>query len=129
MCMKLFNQAPPPRNLTELKAFLGLLTYYNRFLCNLSVVLSPLYRLLRKDVKFKWTSKEATAFRKAKSLLTSSDLLVHYDPDKDLILSVDASPYGIGAVLAHLDSNGRERPIGFVSRTLSQAEQNYAQME
>ena len=123
------QQAPPPKNVSELKAFLGLLTYYNRFLCNLSTVLSPLYRLLRKDVRFKWTQAEEQAFGKAKDLLTSSKLLVHYDPQAELVMAFDASPYGIGAVLAHIDSEGKERPIGFVSRTLTQAECNYAQME
>ena len=123
------HQAPPPKNVSELKAFLGLLTYYNRFLCDLSTVLFPLYRLLRKDVRFRWTQCEEDAFRKAKNLLTSSNLLVHYDSTEELVMAFDASPYGVGAVLAHVDSQGRERPIGFVSRTLSKAEQNYAQME
>ena len=123
------RNAPNPTNVSELKAFLGLLTYYNRFLSNLCNVLSPLYRLLRKEVKWQWTMKEEEAFNKAKDLLTSAPLLVHYDPSKDLILSVDASPYGVGAVLAHVDQTGCEKPIGYASRTLTPAEHNYAQME
>ncbi len=62
-------------------------------------------------------------------MLTSSTLLVHFDPTLPSILVGDASQYGIGAVLAHKMPDGTERPIGYVSRTLNDAERNYAQLE
>ena len=66
------ENAPSPKNTAELKAYLGLLTYYSRFLPNLSTVLSPLYRLLRKDVSWTWSAREKAAFKASKQLLTSA---------------------------------------------------------
>ena len=59
----------------------------------------------------------------------SSQLLVHFEPKKEIIVACDASRYGIGVVLAHRGSNREELPIGFVSRTLTVAEKNYSQIE
>ena len=54
---------------------------------------------------------------------------MHFDPDLELILFCDAPNYGLGAVLSHKFPDGSERPVGFVSRTLSNAEKNYSQIE
>ena len=123
------QEAPSPNNLTQLKAYLGLLTYYGRFLPNISKHLFSLYRLLRKNTRWIWSKEEELAFQESKKLLTSSNLLVHFDPSLPLILSCDASMYRIGAVLAHHMSDGSEKPIGYVSRTLTQAEKHYSQLE
>ena len=56
------QEAPPPTNIQELRAYLGLLTYYNRFLPNKSAVLSPLYKLLQKSTKWHWTAEQSKAF-------------------------------------------------------------------
>ena len=65
---------------------------------------------------------EDAAFQASKTALLSSKVLVHFDPSQELVLSCDASSYGIGVVLSHRQSDGSDRPIGFVSRTLSVAE-------
>ena len=62
-------------------------------------------------------------------MLTSSKVLAHYNPKLSLRLATDASSYGVGAVLTQVSEEGTERPIAFASRTLSDAEQNYAQIE
>ena len=62
-------------------------------------------------------------------MLTSQNLLVHFDATRELVLSCDASPYGLGAVLSHRALDGMDQPIAFASRTLSKAEQRYAHLD
>ena len=127
--MEAINQAPKPRNLSELRAFLGMVIFYGKFMENLSTLLAPLYKLLRKGVVWRWGRPQRQAFDGAKELLSSPKLLVHYDATKELILTCDASPYGLGAVLTHRMEDGTERPIEYASRTLAPAERNYAQID
>ena len=126
--IKAIQKAPHPKNLTELKAFLGLVNYYSRFIPNLSSILEPLYRLLRKSIKWHWKRDQEKSFQKAKAMLQSPDILAYYDPSKKLLLTCDASPYGVAAVLSQIDKE-IERPIGYVSRSLTKAERNYSQLE
>ena len=119
----------PPANVSELRAFLGMVQYYARFLSNLSSILAPLHELLKKDVCWKWTSSAQRSFDACKNALTSASLLVHYDVKKELKLACDASAYGVGAVTSHVLENGEEKPIAFASRTLTHSEKNYAQIE
>ena len=121
--------APTPSSVTELKAYLSLLTYYGKFQPNLSTRLTPLYQLLKKGVVWEWTPAQDKAFKESKKLLSSESFLVHFDPTLPLTLACDASAYGIGAVLAHRFPDGSERPIGYASRTLNGAERNYSQLE
>lgn len=62
-------------------------------------------------------------------MMQSAEVLVHYDPENDIVLSCDASPYGVGAILSDRMADGTERPIGFTSRTLNAAVKNYSQLD
>lgn len=117
--------APEPKDVTQLRAFLGLINYYGRFIKDLSSLLHPLYRLLGKDVEFKWESDCKESFEKCKKLMAGDNILVHYNPNLPLYLICDASLYGVGAILAHLMERV-ERPVYYGSSTLSPAEKNYS---
>lgn len=123
------QEAKQPTNVSELKAFIGILNYYGKFLPQLATKLAPLYRLLRKDIRWNWGPEQQRAFTQAKSLLKSEAVLTHYDGEKKLILDCDASPYGVGAVLSHEMEDGSERPVGYASRTLTPAEKGYSQLD
>ena len=127
--VKAVQLAPVPKNVTELKSFIGFVNFYNKFLPNLSCLLNPLYRLLQKGVQWNWSQEQQTAFEKTKELLQSASVLIHYDPSRQLALSADASPYGIGGVLSHIMDDGSERPIAYTSRSLSSTEQRYSQLD
>ena len=121
-------RAPAPKNTTELRAFLGSIQYYGKFVPQLSTLLSPLYELLQKNSQWKWTDKCEAAFLAAKAEISSDKVLTHYDVKLPIVLACDASQYGVGAVISHLIEE-EEKPIAFSSRTLTKSEQNYSQLE
>ena len=121
--------APVPENVTQLRAFLGLVNYYSHFLPNMASVLHSLYQLLKKDKKYTWTTTAQNAFDTVKEMITSDTVLTHYNPELPLKLACDSSSYGLGAVISHVMENGEERPTAFASRTLNAAEKNYAQIQ
>ena len=123
------RNAPNPTNVKELKAWLCLVNYYGRYMENLSSKRAPLYMLLKKGVKWMWSKTQEDAFIEGKEALQSDALLVHFDPNKPLVLACAASPYGCGAVLSHQMPDGTERPIAYASRSLSVAEKNYSQLD
>ena len=120
---------PAPKNVTQLRSFLGMLNFYAKFIPNFATLLHPLYALLHTGHTWKWSQECSDALQEAKVLLTKAPVLVHYDPDRPIILATDASAYGIGAVLSHRNPDGSEQPIAFASRTLSQSERNYSQLD
>ena len=126
--VKAIVEAPAPNNITQLRAYLGLLNFYRRFLPQAATMLEPLNRLLKADTPWVWGEEQKKAFLKSKEMLLNSSALVHFDPKLPLVVVADSSAYGIGGVLCHL-INDVERPICFVSRTLSSAERNYSQLE
>jgi hypothetical protein len=128
--LQAIQEAPPPCNVNQLRSFLGLLNYYGKFIENLATLIHPLNTLLRADTPWNWSQECLKAFMDAKEALTSSTVLAHFDPNLPIVLAGDASSYGIGAVISvRIKTNGSERPIAFASRTLSQSEKNYAQLE
>ena len=93
-------------------------------------MLAPLYSLLQKGATWSWSPEQKKAFWEAEIRLTSSCVLTHYDPQKQLVLACGASPYGLGAVLSHCLDDGSEKTVAFASRSLAlaAAEKRYAQL-
>ena len=118
-----------PTNVQELRSYLELIHYYHNFLCNLSTILAPLHELTRHNAKWKWGEKQKTAFEESKALLSSSRVLVHYNPELPIVVSSDASSCGIASVLSHRLQDVSDKHIAFASRSLSDCEKKYAQLE
>ena len=118
-----------PENVAELQSFLGVLTFFSHFIRNYAEIVSPLYELLRSDVKWQWTPERKEAFENAKKHLVSRDTLVHYNPDLPIKITFNASPRGLGAVLFHVFPNNEQKPIAYASRVFTRAEQNYSQLD
>lgn len=127
--VRAIQEAPVPSNKEELQAYLGLLNFYHSFLQNKADVAGPLHQLLQKASHWDWTQVHDEAFAATKGLLSSESLLAHYDPNRPLFLTCDASQYGVGAVLSQPNDNGEEVPVCFYSRTMTAAERNYAQID
>ena len=126
--VKAIWDASTPRNVTELRSFLGMLAALSNFIPKLSTLAHPLYELLG-NKPWKWTANCDQAFGDIKHTLTSETTLTHYDPGLPVELSVDASPYGLGAVIMHVYPNGTRLPIAYASQTLNEHEKRYGQID
>ena len=115
---------PTPKNVHDVRAFLGLCGYYRKFVYRFSNIAKPLYRLTEKRTPFVWSEECAEAFKVLKEKLVQSPILAHPDFTKPFILDVDASDKCIGAVLSQETDDG-ECVIAYGSRTLTQSERRY----
>ena len=115
---------PVPRFLKELRSFLGLYSYYRKFIRNFSTLAKPLHRLTEKNVKFHWSIDCLNAFSKLKEALVEATVLAYPDPKGNFILDTDASGVGLGAILSQ-EQDGYERVIGYYSRSLTKSERRY----
>lgn len=120
---------PPPRNVREVRSFLGTAGWYRRFIPNFSSLTAPLSNLISKGPKFKMTEEAIESFDKLKQLLNTAPVIVHPNFKEHFYLQCDASNYGIGAVLYQKDENGNEKPISYFSQKLNSAQMNYSVTE
>ncbi|KAL6417073.1 hypothetical protein ACFW04_013013 [Cataglyphis niger] len=119
---------PEPRTVKQIRQFLGMASWYRRFIANFSTIAAPLTSLTRKNAKWKWGAEETTAFRELKKTLVSAPVLACPDFARRFVLQTDASASGLGAVLTQNFEEG-ERVIAYASRTLNSAEKNYSATE
>ncbi|BHF79290.1 hypothetical protein SprV_0602241000 [Sparganum proliferum] len=127
--IRTIQRMPAPKNVSQLRLFLGLISYYSAFLPSLHDVRAPLNRLLQKDALWCWSPDCEKAFAQLKSMLSSDLLLTRYDPTLPIVAAADASNHGVGAVISHTFPDGSEKAIMHASRTLTPAEKNYGKIE
>ena len=120
---------PAPTNISELRSFLGSINQFNSFVPNLLPSCQIFHRLLQKNVRWTWGKAEQDTFDHIKQRITSDQVLVHYDSNVPVILSCDASEYGVGAVLLHQYADGKVSMISTASRTLTPPEKNYSSID
>ena len=115
---------PAPKNIHELRSFLGLAGYYRRFVRDFSKVASPLSVLLHKNTSYEWTSVQEQAFNQLKTAVSTAPVLIIPDPTLPYTLVTDASGYAIGAALCQDHGNGLQ-PCAYRSRKMNDHERNY----
>ena len=123
--IKLMN---PPQNAKQVRAFLGLVGYYHKFIRNFVCIAKPVTALTHHDAKFTWTSSHHTAFNTISNTLLQAPILHYPDPSKHYIMYTDASD---DACRAHLsqEHDGQELPIAFLSHTFTDTQQKWSTTE
>jgi len=122
--IRLIANWPVPQNLCELRGFLGLTSYYRRFVESYADIAFPLNAMTRKGRSFIWTEAAHTAFEALKEALSSPPILTLPDDHGHFFLDTDASDVAIGAVLSQVQG-GEERVIAYAGRSLAKNETNY----
>jgi len=119
------NHWPVPKNLTELRSFVGLASNYRRFISGFSTVAAPLYLLKRKGQSFCWSDEQQQAFDELKRRLTTAPVLASPRSSETMHLNSDACETGLGIVLSQ-EQDGHERVLSYGSRSLNSEERNYS---
>lgn len=122
--VKAINDMQPPTDVSGIKRLCGMVQYMAKFLPDLSTIMEPLRELTRKDKAWHWSKDCEAAFQRIKMMLTETPVLAYFDPGKEVVVQVDSSKDGIGAVLLQ---DGR--PVEYASRSLTVSERNWAQIE
>jgi hypothetical protein len=119
---------PPPRNVTNVRSFLGLTGYYRKYVKGYSTVAGPLFALTRKDVAFVWDVNCEQAYHTLKTALVNAPILTRPDFKRTFWLDVDWSPKGVGAILSQKDGKF-ERVVAYASKSLTEAQRKFHPME
>lgn len=121
---------PEPRNVRAVRGFIGLASYFRRFVKGFAIIARPLTDLLSKDTRFEWTKEQDEAFRRLKDALTSRPILAMYEPKAYTEVHTDASQQGVAAVLMQRQvEDGKMYPISYYSRKTTRDEAKYHSYE
>lgn len=111
------------RTQNKVRSFLGLCSYYRRFVIGFSEIAKPLHKLCEKNIKFAWTEKADSAFAALKEALTSTPILAYPLPGLPFILDTDASHKSVGAVLSQVQDE-KECEITYMSKSMNKHEES-----
>ena len=120
---------PEPRDVKELRRFLGMVNQLMKFCPDLAEHTKPLRDLLRTNTAWLWGPQQAAAFNYLKKELASERVLSIYNLERETVVSADASNYGLGAVLLQKQPSGELKPVAYASRSMTDTECRYAQIE
>lgn len=126
--VRAIKDMPPPTDITGIRRFMGMVSYYRRFITNCSIISHPLTELTKKGVRFEWNQKRQNAFEELKNQLATAPILSCPDFTHTFYLQTDASDVGLGVVLFQRTEEG-EKVVAYASRTLNKAEKNYTTTE
>ena len=116
---------PVPVSKRDVQQFLGLTSYYRRFVQGYATIAKPLHQLTEKNTPFRWTAAAQDAFESLRQKLATAPILAFPDCSKPFTLDTDASDFGMGAVLSQIQEDGTERVVAYASKTLSKPERRY----
>lgn len=126
--IRAIQEFPTPKNVRQIRSFLGLSSWYRRFVPNYAQKSSSLTKLLRKHQRWEWKESQEKAFKRLKDSLTTAPILTCPDFNIPFVVQVDASQNGLGASLTQ-NIDRSERVIAYASRLLSDREQNFSVTE
>ena len=119
---------PVPKNVEEIRSFLGLVGFYRSFIKDFSRIAAPLNRLLSKSVPFEWGKEQQDAYTSLRDRLTDAPILAFPDFTQPFTLYTDASDYAVGAAL--MQQHGTQlHPVAYFSKQLNKAQRNYSVTE
>jgi hypothetical protein len=120
---------PAPRNQKQLRQFLGTCGFHHKFVANYAAFIAPFSPMLKKGVKWKWTTQLQRAFEGLRSQFAHSIHLVHPNDELPYSIYTDASKFAVGALLLQTDENGETHTVSTASRVLTATEQRYSTCE
>jgi len=120
---------PVPKNQKQVRQFLGLASYFRRFISNFSILAKPLYDLVKKNVDFVFGEQEQETFKNLRSILTRTPVLAIYSPTAETELHCDASSSGFGAILLQKQSDNKFKPVFYFSQRTPPVESKYHSFE
>lgn len=120
---------PIPKKVKDVRAFVGLTSYYRKYIKNFAKIASPLTDLTKKENKFNWGETENNAFKILKKSIITAPVLAHFEDEYPVFVTTDASLEGLSGILEQENPNGKRHPIAFASRKLKGGEKNFSTTE